>query len=61
MLKDKLNHCWLPYELDKMDSLLKDPLAFKGEKLNIKWEVKDKEAVYVPVAASVTSANGLKR
>ncbi|ATP57899.1 hypothetical protein CPT03_16255 [Pedobacter ginsengisoli] len=44
-----------------VDSLLKDPLAFKGEKLNIKWEVKDKEAVYVPVAANVTSANGLKR
>lgn len=44
-----------------VDSLLKDPSNFKDKKLNIKWDVKDKEAVYVPVAASVTSANGLKR
>lgn len=44
-----------------VDSLLKDPTIFKDRKLNIKWEVKDKEAVYVPVAANVTSANGLKR
>lgn len=44
-----------------VDSLLKDPTIFKDRKLNIKWEVKDQEAIYVPVAASVTSANGLKR
>jgi len=44
-----------------IDSLLKDPSVFRDKKLNIKWEIKDKEAVYVPVAANVTSANGLKR
>nr|WP_068888244.1 hypothetical protein [Pedobacter panaciterrae] len=44
-----------------VDSLTQDPTNFKDKKLNIKWEIRDKEAVYVPVAASVTSANGLKR
>ncbi|WP_214228946.1 hypothetical protein [Pedobacter sp. B4-66] len=46
---------------DFIDSLLKDPSIFRDKKLNIKWEIKDKEAIYVPVAANVTSANGLKR
>lgn len=44
-----------------IDSILTNPQMFKDEKLNIKWEIKDKEAVYVPVAANVTSAKGLKR
>lgn len=44
-----------------VDSLLKDPSVFKDKKLNLKWEVKDKEAVYVPVAVNVTSAKGLNR
>lgn len=44
-----------------IDSLIEYPSIFKDAKLNINWEIKDKEAVYVPVAASVTSASGLKR
>ncbi|HKG08638.1 MAG TPA: hypothetical protein VKB19_19365 [Pedobacter sp.] len=43
------------------DSLLLYPQAFKDARLPIKWEVQNKEAFYVPVAASVTSAKGLKR
>ncbi|TDQ10078.1 hypothetical protein [Pedobacter metabolipauper] len=44
-----------------IDSILKDPSVFKDEKLALKWEIVDNEAVYVPVAAKVTSAKGLKR
>lgn len=44
-----------------IDSLETEPLLFKDTKLDFKWEIKDKEAVYVPVGANVTSANGLKR
>lgn len=44
-----------------IDSLMVYPMHFKDTKLNIKWEIKNKEAVYVPVAAKVTSAKGLKR
>lgn len=44
-----------------IDSLIEYPSIFKDAKLNINWEIRDKEAVYVPVAASVTSASGLKR
>ena len=44
-----------------IDSLLKDPLLFKSKKLDLKWEIKDKEAVYVPVAAKATSARGLNK
>jgi hypothetical protein len=43
------------------DSLKADPQSFKNEKLNFKWKVEDKEAVYVPVAAKVTSAKGLNK
>lgn len=43
-----------------IDSLLNDPMTFKDEKLNFMWRVKDREAVYVPVANN-TSASGLKR
>ncbi|WP_036674931.1 hypothetical protein [Pedobacter heparinus] len=44
-----------------IDSLISIPAVFKDKKLNFKWQVNDKEAVYVPVAASVTSASGLNR
>ena len=44
-----------------IDSLMTDPMLFKDTKLNLKWEIKNREAVYVPVAARVTSASGLKR
>ncbi|MCX2453296.1 hypothetical protein OQX61_18640 [Pedobacter sp. PLR] len=44
-----------------IDSLQKSPATFKNEKLNFKWEIADKEAVYVPVAASITSAKGLNK
>lgn len=43
------------------DSLKTLPGNFKNEKLNFKWKVEDKEAVYVPVAAKVTSAKGLNK
>lgn len=43
------------------DSLKALPGNFKNEKLNFKWKVEDKEAVYVPVAAKVTSAKGLNK
>lgn len=42
-----------------IDSLLNYPALFKDQKLNFIWSIKDKEAVYVPVAD--TSASGLKR
>lgn len=44
-----------------IDSLISMPAVFKDRKLNFKWRVNDKEAVYVPVAARVTSASGLNR
>lgn len=44
-----------------IDSIKQDPSLFKDAKLNLKWEIHEKEAVYVPVAAKVTSASGLKR
>jgi hypothetical protein len=43
-----------------IDSLLNDPMIFKEEQLNFKWIIKDKEAVYVPVANN-TSASGLNK
>lgn len=44
-----------------IDSLLHTPSIFKEEKLRLKWKIADKEAVYVPVADTVTSARGLNR
>ena len=44
-----------------IDSLINQPALFKNQKLHIKWEIKDKEAVYVPVAARLTSASGLNK
>ena len=44
-----------------IDSLKNNPQGFRNEKLNFKWKVEDKEAVYVPVAAKVTSAKGLNK
>lgn len=44
-----------------IDSLQRQPTIFKNEKLNFKWEIADKEAVYVPVGASMTSAKGLNK
>jgi hypothetical protein len=43
-----------------IDSLLNYPILFKDKKLNFKWEVVDREAVYVPVSSN-TSASGLNR
>ncbi|TKC04167.1 hypothetical protein [Pedobacter frigoris] len=43
------------------DSLASDPSIFKEEKLNMNWKIENDEAFYVPVAAKVTSASGLKR
>lgn len=44
-----------------IDSLRRFPATFKNEKLNIKWKIEGEEAVYVPVAAKVTSARGLNK
>ncbi|MBB2149837.1 hypothetical protein [Pedobacter gandavensis] len=44
-----------------IDSLQRQPSKFKNEKLNFKWEISDKEAVYVPVGANITSAKGLNK
>lgn len=44
-----------------IDSLQSNPANFKNQKINFKWEIVDKEAVYVPVGAKVTSAKGLNR
>ncbi|WP_316811312.1 hypothetical protein [Pedobacter heparinus] len=44
-----------------IDSLINRPSLFKDKKLNIKWQVIDREAIYVPVAASITSARGLNK
>lgn len=43
------------------DSLSKYPGTFKDSKLNIAHEIRNNEAIYVPVAARVTSASGLNR
>ncbi len=44
-----------------IDSLLNTPLTFKDEKLRLNWKIVDKEAVYVPVADTTTSASGLNK
>lgn len=44
-----------------IDSLLNYPAVFKDEKLSLRWTIKDKEAIYVPVDSTRTSASGLKR
>lgn len=44
-----------------IDSLLNMPALFKDEKLHLKWQITDKEAVYVPVADTTTSAKGLNK
>jgi len=44
-----------------IDSLLTMPAIFKEKHLNFRWRIADKEAVYVPVADTVTSASGLNR
>jgi hypothetical protein len=44
-----------------IDSLLTVPSMFKDQKLKIKWKIVDREAVYVPVADTTTSASGLNR
>jgi hypothetical protein len=44
-----------------IDSLQTDPLKFKGEKIHLNWTIKDKQAIYVPVASKVTSARGLNK
>ncbi|RYE50767.1 MAG: hypothetical protein EOP48_19250 [Sphingobacteriales bacterium] len=43
-----------------IDSLLNYPILFKDKKLNFKWEVVDREAIYVPVS-NTTSASGLNK
>lgn len=53
MLKSKYNTNYMASVLVQqkdalIDSLLNDPINFKNQKLNIKWVVKDHEAVYVP-------------
>lgn len=44
-----------------IDSLLSMPALFKDKKLRLNWQIVDKEAIYVPVAATETSASGLNR
>lgn len=44
-----------------IDSLLNMPALFKDQKLKLRWQIADKEAVYVPVASTTTSAKGLNR
>lgn len=44
-----------------IDSIKQYPSIFKDSRLGLKWEIHDKEAVYVPVAASETSASGLNK
>lgn len=44
-----------------IDSLQNDPIHFNARKINFKWKVKDQEAIYVPVAANLTSASGLNK
>jgi hypothetical protein len=66
LLKSKIpggyNSSLLVKEEDALiDSIKQYPSLFKDTKLNLKWEINEKEAVYVPVAAKVTSASGLNR
>lgn len=44
-----------------IDSLLNYPSVFKDQHLKLTWNIKDKEAVYVPTAATSTSASGLNK
>jgi hypothetical protein len=44
-----------------IDSLLTVPSVFKDQQLKLKWKIVDREAVYVPVADTTTSASGLNR
>jgi hypothetical protein len=44
-----------------IDSLLNFPAVFKDQKLRLKWRIKDKEAIYVPVDSTITSASGLNK
>jgi len=44
-----------------IDSIKQYPSLFKDAKLQLKWEISEKEAIYVPVAAKTTSASGLNR
>ncbi|RZL46699.1 MAG: hypothetical protein EOP00_14190 [Pedobacter sp.] len=65
ILKSKIQNSYsasiLVKEKDQfIDSLLNSPIDFKDQKLNLKWRIQDKEAVYVPVNNN-TSANGLNR
>ena len=65
ILKSKIQNSYSASILVKqrdqfIDSLLNDPIDFKAEKLNIKWIIEDREAVYVPVAKN-TSASGLNK
>jgi hypothetical protein len=52
MLKSKIQNSYMASILVKekdafIDSLLNDPINFKDQKLNLKWEIQDHEAVYV--------------
>jgi len=65
MLRNKIQNNYTAGILVKekdafIDSLLNKPIDFKDQKLKLAWVIKDREAVYVPVASN-TSANGLKR
>ena len=65
ILRSKIQNSYMASILVKerdvfIDSLLNDPINFKDQKLNLKWEIKDHEAIYVPVANN-TSASGLNR
>jgi hypothetical protein len=44
-----------------IDSLLNTPSLFKEEKLKLRWKIEDKEAIYVPVEETKTSASGLNK
>ena len=65
LLKSKLQNGYSASILVKqkdqlIDSLLNDPINFKDQKLVIKWNVIDQEAVYIPVVKN-TSASGLNK
>lgn len=44
-----------------IDSLVNFPGTFKDQKLKLKWEVKNQEAIYVPDGSTSTSASGLNK
>jgi hypothetical protein len=44
-----------------IDSLLNFPAQFKDDKLSLRWRIMDKEAIYVPVDSTITSASGLNK